>query len=247
CSQNHDQVGNRMLGDRLAALVNTATLKCAAALVLLSPRIPLLFMGEEWGERSPFLYFVSHGDPDLVAAVRKGRKEEFSGFIDGGEPPDPQDEATFLRSKLTWERRTTEQQALLGWYRRLIEVRNTVGGACDGAGDFDVSLDSASGILRLYRRTGGRRMFAFINLSTAAATSLVGDDTGKWLKILDSADPAWGGNGEGSPEHFSTPAPIRLPGRGVAVYAQSAPATNDKKAAEMVEEIKKTVAKEAAL
>ena len=79
-SQNHDQVGNRMLGERLSSLVDFESLKLAAGVVLLSPFIPLLFMGEEYGETAPFLYFISHSDPALIEAVRKGRKEEFKEF-----------------------------------------------------------------------------------------------------------------------------------------------------------------------
>ena len=82
--QNHDQTGNRARGERLSTLLSAEALRLAAALVLLSPYVPLLFMGEEHGETNPFLYFVSHGDPALVEAVRKGRQEEFATFSLGG-------------------------------------------------------------------------------------------------------------------------------------------------------------------
>ncbi|MBD3290350.1 malto-oligosyltrehalose trehalohydrolase, partial [candidate division KSB1 bacterium] len=78
--QNHDQVGNRMMGERLSHLISFEGLKLAAGVLLLSPYIPLIFMGEEYGESSPFLYFVSHGDPNLIKAVREGRKSEFKSF-----------------------------------------------------------------------------------------------------------------------------------------------------------------------
>ena len=96
-SQNHDQVGNRMQGERLSALAGFEQLKLAAACVLLSPFIPLLFMGEEYGEPAPFLYFVSHTDPDLVEAVRMGRRREFREFQWKGEPPDPQAPESFRK------------------------------------------------------------------------------------------------------------------------------------------------------
>src|SRR5205823_6336887 len=89
CAQNHDQVGNRMNGERLAALVPREKLRLAAAAVILSPFIPMLFMGEEYGETAPWQYFTSHGDPDLIEAVRRGRREEFEEFEWEGEPPDP--------------------------------------------------------------------------------------------------------------------------------------------------------------
>jgi maltooligosyltrehalose trehalohydrolase len=85
CCQNHDQVGNRARGERLSSLFDWESLKLAAGLVLLSPHIPLLFMGEEYNETAPFLYFVSHGDPALIEAVRRGRREEFARFTWEGE------------------------------------------------------------------------------------------------------------------------------------------------------------------
>ncbi|HJQ39670.1 MAG TPA: malto-oligosyltrehalose trehalohydrolase [Thermoanaerobaculia bacterium] len=100
--QNHDQVGNRMHGERLAALVSIDKVRLAAAAIVLSPFLPMLFMGEEYGETAPFQYFTSHGDPDLIEAVRKGRLEEFDDFEWHGEPPDPHAEETFARSKLNW-------------------------------------------------------------------------------------------------------------------------------------------------
>ncbi len=89
CIQNHDQIGNQMLGERLFQLISFESLKLAAGAVLLSPYIPLLFMGEEYGEEAPFTYFVSHSDPELIQAVRKGRKQEFEAFHYDGEPPIP--------------------------------------------------------------------------------------------------------------------------------------------------------------
>ena len=102
CMQNHDQVGNRMLGERLPALVSFPMLKLAAAAYLLSPYLPMLFMGEEYGETNPFLYFISHTDPELVKAVQEGRKKEFKAFKWAGNIPDPQSEETFLSSCLSW-------------------------------------------------------------------------------------------------------------------------------------------------
>ena len=99
-TQNHDQIGNRARGERLAALVSFEAQKVAAALLLLSPYVPLLFMGQEYGETRPFLYFVSHGDPALVEAVRQGRRREFASFEWNGEVPDPQARETFAMSKL---------------------------------------------------------------------------------------------------------------------------------------------------
>ncbi len=102
CSQNHDQVGNRMLGDRLSRLVPFESLKLAAGVVLTSPFVPLLFMGEEYGETAPFQYFVSHGDPDLVEAVRQGRREEFAGVVGIDDFPACMLAAVVARIKAAW-------------------------------------------------------------------------------------------------------------------------------------------------
>lgn len=100
--QTHDQVGNRARGERLSGLVEPAQLRLAAALMLLSPHVPMLFMGEEYGEERAFPFFCDFGDPDLQEAVRRGRREEFAEFGWSGEIPDPQEERTFLASQLTW-------------------------------------------------------------------------------------------------------------------------------------------------
>ena len=89
CIQNHDQIGNQMKGERLSQLISFEGLKLAAGAIILSPYIPLLFMGEEYGEEVPFTYFVSHSDPELIQMVRQGRKQEFKHFHYDGEPPDP--------------------------------------------------------------------------------------------------------------------------------------------------------------
>ena len=124
CSQNHDQVGNRALGERLTKLVDLESLKLAAGVTLLSPFVPLLFMGEEYGETHPFLYFTSHEDAVLIDAVRKGRREEFASFGWKGDVPDPQDESTFMRSKLDYTARDSEPHRKL-WllYQSLISIR----------------------------------------------------------------------------------------------------------------------------
>jgi maltooligosyltrehalose trehalohydrolase len=101
-AQNHDQVGNRMHGDRLSSLLSFDQLKVSAGALILFPFIPMLFMGEEYGETAPFQYFTSHSDPELIENVRKGRHEEFEAFTWQGEAPDPHDEQTFHRSKLNW-------------------------------------------------------------------------------------------------------------------------------------------------
>jgi len=125
CIQNHDQIGNRAAGERLGHLISADGLKIAAALLLTSPFVPLLFQGEEWNASSPFQYFTAHTDPVLAQAVRDGRRREFAQSIgEAAEVPDPQAAETFARSKLKWEEREHGEHAeMLAWYRKLINYR----------------------------------------------------------------------------------------------------------------------------
>jgi maltooligosyltrehalose trehalohydrolase len=154
CLQNHDQVGNRGEGERIGHLTDTARVKLGAAVVLLSPFIPMLFQGEEWSATAPFQYFTDFADPDLCAKVREGRCNEFAAF--GWEEdrlPDPQAENTFQRSKLDWsERESAPHREMLQWYRALIALRReepdfTAGALAAGGVDFDAEAKG----LRVHR------------------------------------------------------------------------------------------------
>jgi maltooligosyltrehalose trehalohydrolase len=126
CTQNHDQIGNRAVGERLVHLVGPRRAQIAAALMLTSPFVPMLFQGEEWAASSPFQYFTDIADPTVGDAVREGRRNEFVAFgWDPGSVPDPQDEATFRRSVLDWAERSEPDHAqMLEWYRALIAIRS---------------------------------------------------------------------------------------------------------------------------
>jgi maltooligosyltrehalose trehalohydrolase len=127
--QNHDQLGNRARGERVCHLVNMDRAKIGAALVLLSPYVPMLFQGEEWGASSPFQFFVDfHDEPALAKSVCEGRQREFARFKwDTSQIPDPTDPATFHRSKLNWSELSEPQhQELLAWHRELIRLRRQV-------------------------------------------------------------------------------------------------------------------------
>jgi maltooligosyltrehalose trehalohydrolase len=201
-AQNHDQVGNRMRGDRLARLVCFESLKLAAGVVLLSPFLPLLFMGEEYGEVAPFLYFVHHGDTGLIEAVRKGRKEEFAAFGWKGEIPDPQDEDTFLRSRPDPALRESGNHArLLELHRELIRIRKTdpVLRRTDREGMEVVPFEKERALFIL-RRDGSARtaaVFHFGDVPAYLPLPLPGEG---WEKVLDSADVRWGGPGGAAPE-----------------------------------------------
>ncbi|MFF3248392.1 malto-oligosyltrehalose trehalohydrolase [Streptomyces sp. NPDC002870] len=126
-AQTHDQIGNRALGDRLSANLSPGLLACAAALVLTGPFTPMLFMGEEWGARTPWQFFTDHTDPELAAAVRAGRRREFAAHgWEAEQIPDPQDPRTRERSCLDRAEREREPHArLLAWHRELIALRRT--------------------------------------------------------------------------------------------------------------------------
>jgi maltooligosyltrehalose trehalohydrolase len=146
-AQNHDQIGNRAQGERLSMLLAAPQLKAIAALTLLSPFVPLLFQGEEWGAKTPFLYFTDH-NAELGRLVAEGRSKEFSSFEWQGAVPNPQELATFTRSKLDWSELAQPAHAdLYQWYRRLIELRrNHI-----ARGKIAVSFDAKAGWLRFVR------------------------------------------------------------------------------------------------
>ncbi len=151
--QNHDQVGNRALGERLSALVSVDRLLVGAALLVMAPYVPLIFAGEEWGASTPFLYFTDHADPGLGEAVRQGRRAEFAAF--GWRPeeiPDPQDERTFIASRLRWdEREEGEHARILRWWRDLLALRRATGALHDGRRDRVRAVADDRGTLVLRR------------------------------------------------------------------------------------------------
>lgn len=124
CVQNHDQVGNRPGGDRIGSLFSPAQQRLAAGLLLLSPHLPLVFMGEEYGESNPFPYFCSFDDQRLIEAVRRGRQNEVASFMATTQIADPQSEATFLAARLKWDwPRDSWQAGLRHLYRDLFHAR----------------------------------------------------------------------------------------------------------------------------
>jgi maltooligosyltrehalose trehalohydrolase len=161
--QNHDQVGNRALGDRIGRQLTLEQLELAAALVLTAPFVPMLFQGEEWNATSPFCYFTDHTDPELGAAVRAGRRREFAAF--GWAPeavPDPQAVDTFARSKLSWGELDQPGHARLhAWYRALVRLR-AVEPSLTSSERAEVQTDPAGEHLMTIRRGG---LFVHANVS----------------------------------------------------------------------------------
>ena len=195
-SQNHDQVGNRMYGERLSKLVPFDKLKLAAAIVLLSPYLPLLFMGEEYGEESPFLYFVDHSDVNLIEAVRKGRREEFSSFKWKVEPPDPVSRSTFLKSTLNQAiAREKGHREMLDYYRRLIFLRRNLPALSNlNKHLMSVSCD-VKNLLQVNRWLHESSVVQYFNLGQDEI-SLELQTAGKdWYLLIDSAEQRWCGPG----------------------------------------------------
>jgi len=224
-SQNHDQIGNRAHGDRLSTLLPIEALKVAAATVLLSPNIPLLFMGEEYGETAPFLYFIDHGDPGLVEAVRQGRRAEFAAF-GWGDVPDPFAQETYDRSHLQWSRpHTQDQTGILNWYQKLITLRKTIPALGPGrkADKFTAQTHQKSQALTIHR-TGrsGPQALILISFHKNSSTLKLKKPTGNWRLILDSHSQDFGGKiSSQAPEQITisdVPAALHVPAYSVWVF-----------------------------
>lgn len=220
CIQNHDQVGNRMLGERLSHLVDFSSLKLAAAALLMAPNIPLLFMGEEYGETAPFLYFVSHSDPELVEAVRRGRKAEFADFHLEGKFQDPLRQETFVKSQLQWQQRQQGQhQILLAWYRRLIQLRRTLPALKPlNHQQLEITWDEVNQLLQLHRWGDGNQILAMLNFKQQTINFTPYLTAGNWSKILDAAASEWQGPGSTLPEILSPELALTMPGRSFALF-----------------------------
>lgn len=223
CVQNHDQVGNRMRGERLSQLIDFESLKLAAGALLLSPYIPLLFMGEEYGEDAPFLYFVSHSSEELVAAVREGRKNEFKAFAGAQEYPDPFAEQTFEASRLRWDTRKLDRhEILLAFHRRLTQLRNRIPHVVSKKNMTVLSLPRER--LLIWRRTHPTGQFECImNFSPRSQPFLLRAAETGWQKVLDSADRLWAGPGSTLPETVLSRERISVQPRSIAVFEARVP------------------------
>jgi maltooligosyltrehalose trehalohydrolase len=219
-TQNHDQVGNRMLGERLSRLVPFETLKLAAAVLLLGPFVPMLFMGEEYGEENPFLYFIDHEDRALADAVRQGRLREFETFRGQGRPPDPASDDTFLRSKLNWSTSCQGRHGLLhGYYRRLFELRRSLPALGElNKENLEARPFEPERRLELRRWNGENEIAACFNFSPEPRAWLVSRSEGLWHKCLGSGEKIWGGNNPDLPSVVRKGISVDLPPHSAAVY-----------------------------
>ncbi|HUF53322.1 MAG TPA: malto-oligosyltrehalose trehalohydrolase [Dehalococcoidia bacterium] len=220
CAQNHDQVGNRMLGERLSALISFESQKLAAGVTLLSPFIPLLFMGEEYGETAPFQYFVDHEETDLRDAVRSGRRAEFASFAWNEEPPDPAAPETFERSRLNHSlRERGPHRALVNLYRELLRLRRETP-ALANLKLSCLEAEALGELLTLRRWVDGGQALAIFNFAEGEAVADMA--AGRWRKVLDSADGEWEGAGATAADEAAGGDTVRLPARSFALYTSVA-------------------------
>jgi maltooligosyltrehalose trehalohydrolase len=202
--QNHDQVGNRPLGERFNELVDHEAYKLATGAMLLSPYVPMLFMGEEYAEKNPFQFFADYDNPDLVKAVCDGRKKEFASLHNGEDVPDPCARPTFDRSKLDWSRKEHGLHRItLEFYRELIAMRRKLPSLSRLCRDgLEVSgADFVFSILRRSQGTGDVEIgetFCMMNFRGDAVKATAPIREGHWELTMDSSDARWGGPGSGA-------------------------------------------------
>jgi maltooligosyltrehalose trehalohydrolase len=225
--QNHDQAGNRPAGDRLSQLVSFEQLKLAAATVLLSPYVPLLFMGEEYAEPAPFPYFVSHGDPELVEAVRNGRRTLLAKFQWAGDLADPQDELTFLCAILNWKlRKESHHRLLWNFYQELLRLRRDLPALARLDKDtLEVIGFEDAKVIFLRRWNASSHISAVLHFDDQPKQLALPVPTGCWERKLSSAEPQWGGGGSQAPDVLVSHGEVQmtLSPWGVALYAETLP------------------------
>ena len=215
--QNHDQTGNRPKGDRLSTLIPYEALKLAAATVLLSPYVPMLFMGEEYGEKNPFLFFTDHTSPALQESIRKSRKEEFAYFKHADEFPDPAAEESFLRSVLTWDYRDPKSDALLRWYQYLISFRKERK-AMQGKERISITAYSpADKLILLERKFEQDHVVIVLNYANASRYIPSGFEK-RLVRIQNSNEIQWAGSGSIATSVWEPGQTLGVPAYSVCIY-----------------------------
>lgn len=217
-SQNHDQTGNRMLGERTSHIHTFEMQKLLAGAVITAPYIPMLFMGEEWSETNPFLYFVSHTDPKLAEAVRNGRKAEFADFHAEGEAPDPMSTDTFENSKLQWHLLDeTEHQTMFNFYKSLIGLRkqHPVLKMPDRK-NLRVAFHEEQNTLILHRWQEDKHIVCLLNFSDSGRSVNLPDMEKSWTKLLFSGDKQWNGQAEVA-DSFPAKSEVIIPAQSILI------------------------------
>jgi maltooligosyltrehalose trehalohydrolase len=185
-----------MYGDRLSTSVTPEQKKLIAGAVLFSPFIPLLFMGEEYAEENPFLYFTSHRGRELIKMVREGRRKEFNAFLKEGKAPDPQDQRTFEKSKLKYSKLEKHEKALFKFYKNLILLRKTIP-LWKSMERKNFSAESLEGkkVLQLTRKNNYQILLAILNFEDSEVNVITCKPYIQWELLLNSSDKQWGGPG----------------------------------------------------
>lgn len=193
-TQNHDHIGNRAMGDRMGRLVSFEMMKLIAGTMFVSPFNPLIFMGEEYNELNPFLYFTSHGDKDLARLVSEGRKNEFPEFFSSADFPEPQTEEVFARSVLTFNI-SGQHKYIFDFYRELIRLRKShpVWKSYEREG---IKASAAGEKAILYvKKVNNNHLTALLNFGEADI-SLPLPELGEASLLINSSDIKWGGSGD---------------------------------------------------
>jgi maltooligosyltrehalose trehalohydrolase len=193
---NHDQVGNRIGGERLSMLINFEKQKLAAAALMLSPYIPMLFMGEEYGEDTPFFFFISHHDKSNIKAVQEGRRNEFANFNlkEGEDFPDPYNENTFSRCKLQWNKRKEgKYKVMLDWMKALIQLRRTNAMVQNfNKNDIQAYNINQDGLIVMRQDDEGKEfLICCFNFSDKELSYTLPSIKETWHKIIDSKEQQW--------------------------------------------------------
>lgn len=230
--QNHDQVGNRPGGKRLGHHITFAQRKLAAATLLLSPFMPMLFMGEEYGEPNSFLYMTEHSDADLVEAVREGRKAEFGHWDLASDEaaPDPQAEETFIRSRVqiglhlddTLET-AAEHQGLHDTYRTLLALRRQFPVLTDPDAERSVTALETERILLLHARNSEGAAFAILHFADGPVTRDLPWPVGEWIRRFDASEARFAGPGASGPDAVTSEGAVRLrlPAHAALLYTRN--------------------------
>ncbi len=221
-AQNHDQVGNRLRSERLSRLVSFEALKLAAGAVLLSPFVPLIFMGEEYGETAPFSFFTSHSDPWLIKAVREGRQNEFAAFDWHGRIPDPQNDETFRSCKLNHDlKKAGDHLTLYNFVRELLRLRRELPSLSLNTGkEIEATAFEREKLLWVRRANEYSQAVMIFNFRDTPANVTLPFPRGSFRKVIDSADQLWNGAGSTCPDRLGADgeAPLSLPGCSFVLY-----------------------------
>jgi maltooligosyltrehalose trehalohydrolase len=217
-AQNHDQIGNRPRGERLSDLVDLETYKLAAATALLSPFVPLLFMGEEYGELASFPFFTDFSDPAVAQMVRDGRRGELAAWGFAEEPLEPQAEETFLAAKLDHRLRHKEpHRRLLALYTELVRARRNVPALRRLAlADAGLDVDGDTIVHRRHADAGD----ALVVLAFGEHPVEIAAPPGRWQLLVDTADERFGGPGSRAAATVQTSAPIAMAHRAATLWVE---------------------------